>query len=239
MSEEKVSLPGALSDQIVAIEREVDSNSYRAGPWALVVNEIRALPIAKRRSAAESLSRISRKLHQRSGRSTVSVRAGYLAEIALAVTGAVVLALGSRHQSNLLVIVSAVIWTIAFQPLFKVAVGYLLGVRYEYAYLYGIEPRFKMCFGQYLARPRYARLLLHLSGTIGSPIGAWLPTLFIDPSLRIALYVCWGLFWTVVVINLAGFVGVLAGVRSRVGSIRLRDSSGGAAALELREALEI
>ena len=239
MSEKKDPLPDALSDQIVAIEREVDSNSYRAGPWARLVNEVRALPIAERRSVAENLSRISRKLHQRSGRSTVSVPAGYLAELGLAIAGAVVLALGSRHQSNLLVIVSAVLWTIAFQPLIKVAVGYLLGVRYEYAYLYGFEPRFKMCFGQYLAQPRYARLLLHLSGTIGSPIGAWLPTCFVDPSLRIAIYVCWGLFWTVVVINVAGFVAVLTGVRSRVGSIRLRDSSGGAAALELREALEI
>lgn len=239
MSEKKGPLPDALSDQIVAIEREVDSNSYRAGPWARLVNEVRALPIAERRSVAENLSRISRKLHQRSGRSTVSVPAGYLAELGLAIAGAVVLALGSRHQSNLLVIVSAVLWTIAFQPLIKVAVGYLLGVRYEYAYLYGFEPRFKMCFGQYLAQPRYARLLLHLSGTIGSPIGAWLPIWFVDPSLRIAIYVCWGLFWTVVVINVAGFVAVLTGVRSRVGSIRLRDSSGGAAALELREALEI
>ena len=239
MSEKKGPLPDVLSDQIVAIEREVDSNSYRAGPWARLVNEVRALPIAERRSVAENLSRISRKLHQRSGRSTVSVPAGYLAELGLAIAGAVVLALGSRHQSNLLVIVSAVLWTIAFQPLIKVAVGYLLGVRYEYAYLYGFEPRFKMCFGQYLAQPRYARLLLHLSGTIGSPIGAWLPTWFVDPSLRIAIYVCWGLFWTVVVINVAGFVAVLTGVRSRVGSIRLRDSSGGAAALEVREALEI
>ena len=239
MSEENIPLPDALSDKLVAIERDVDSNSYRAGPWARVVNEIRALPIAERRSVAENLSRISRKLHQRGGRSTVSVRAGYLAEVALAVAGAVVLALGTRHQSNLLVIVSAVLWTIAFQPLVKVTVGYLLGVRYDYAYLYGIEPRFKMRFGQYLAQPRYVRLLLHVSGTIGSPTGAWLPTLFVDPSLRIAIYVCRVLFWTVVAVNVAGFVAVLTGVRNRIGSIRLRDSSGGAAALELREALEI
>ena len=167
------------------------------------------------------------------------MRAGYFAEVGLAIAGVVVLALGAWHQSNSLVIVSALIWTIAFQPLIKVAVGYLLGVGYEYAYLYGVEPRFKMCFGQYLEQPRYARLLLHLSGTIGSPFGAWLPTLFVDPSLRIAIYVCWVLFWTVVAINVVGFVAVLTGVRGRIGSIRLRDSSGGAAALELREALEI
>jgi hypothetical protein len=238
MSEE--SMPSAdVSDRIAAIERQVDSNSYRAGAWVRVVTEVRALPIAERRSLAETLSRVSRKLHQRSGRGTISVRAGYLAEVGLAVAGAVVLSLGARHQSNLLVIVSAAIWTIAFQPLIKVAVGHLLGVRYEYAYLYGIEPRFKMCFGQYLARPRYARLLLHLSGTIGSPIGAWLPTLLVDPSLRMAIYVCWVLFWTVVAINVVGFVAVVTGVRTRFGAIRLQDSSGGAAALEVREALEI
>src|SRR5215469_14254281 len=239
MTEEGMPSGDALSDRITAIERQLDSGSYRAGPWARVVNELRALPIAERRSLAETVSRVSRKLHERSGRGAIPVRAGYLAEVALAIAGAVVLALGAREQSNLLVIVSALIWTIAFQPLVKVAVGYLLGVRYEYAYLYGIEPRFKMCFGEYLAQPRYARLLLHLSGTVGSPIGAWLPTLFVDPSLHVAIYVCWGLFWSVGAINLAGFVAVLTGVRSRVGSIRLRDSSGGAAALELREALEI
>jgi len=239
MTEESIQLADTLSDRIAAIERQVGSHSYHAGPWAQVVKEVRALPIAERRSLAETLSRVSRELHQRSGRAKISVRVGYLAEVALAIAGAMVLALGVRHQSNSLVVVSAVIWTIAFQPLIKVAVGYLLGVRYEYAYLYGIEPRFKLCFGQYLAQPRYARLLLHLSGTIGSPIGAWLPTLFVDPSLRIGIYACWGLFWTVVAINLAGFVAVLTGVRSRIGSIRLRDSSGGAAALELREALEI
>lgn len=42
MSEKKGPLPDA-----VAIEREVDSNGDRAGPWAQVVNEIRALPIAE------------------------------------------------------------------------------------------------------------------------------------------------------------------------------------------------
>jgi len=239
MTEESVPSTDPWPDRIAAIERQVDSDSYRAGPWGRLVNELRALPIAERRSLAEAVSRVSRKLHLRNRRGTISVRTGYLAEVALAVAGAVVLALGARHQSNLLVIVSAVIWTIAFQPLLKVAVGYLLGVRYQYAYLYGVEPRFKMCFGEYLAQPRYARLLLHMSGTVGSPLGAWLPTLFVDPSLRIAVYGCWGLFWSVVAINVAGFVAVVTGVRARIGSVSLRDSSGGAAALEVREALEI
>src|SRR5215813_2570459 len=104
MTEESMPVADALSGRIAAIEQAVDSNSYHPGPWARVVSEARALPIAERRQVAEHLSRVSRKLHQRSGRGTISVRAGYLAEVALAVAGAAVLALGTRHQSNLLVI---------------------------------------------------------------------------------------------------------------------------------------
>jgi len=195
--------------------------------------------MAKRRPLSEDLSRVSRKLHQRVRRQTIPVETGYLAEATFAVVGAILLGVGVTHQSNLLVILAALIWTLAFQPLVKVGVGHLLGIGYEYAYLYGAEPRFKMRFGDYVAQPRYARLLLHLSGMIGSPIGAWLPTLFVDPSMRIATYVCWAVFWTVVAINVGAFIAILAGITRQVGSILLADSSGGAAALELREALEI
>jgi len=172
------------------------------GPWAQVVKQIRALPLAERRSLSEDVSRVSRKLHQRARRRTIQVQTGYLAEATFAVVGAIVLRVGVTHQSNLLVILAALIWTVAFEPLVKVGVGHLLGIGYEYAYLYGVEPRFKMRFGDYIAQPRYARLSLHLSGMIGSPIGACLPTLFVDPSMRIATYLCWAVFWMLVAIPL-------------------------------------
>jgi hypothetical protein len=187
---------------------------------------------------AEDLSRVSRKLHER-GKRTIAFGTGYLAEVVFASAGAVVLGLGAHHQSNLLVIVAALIWTMAFQPLIKVGVGHLFGIGYEYAYLFGVEPRFKMRFGDYLAKPRYARMLLHLSGMIGSPLGALLPMLFIDSSMRIATYVCWTLFWVVTAINIGSFIAMLTGMARKVGPVKLADGSGGAAALELREALEI
>ena len=57
MAEEGNPPRNALSQRITAIEREVESNSYRAGPWARLVNEVRVLPIAERRQVAELLSR--------------------------------------------------------------------------------------------------------------------------------------------------------------------------------------
>ena len=196
------------------------------------------MPVASRRELSDDLSRLSCKLHAR-GKRTFSVTTAYEAEIVFAVGGAIVLALGAYQQSSLLVILAALIWTMAFQPLIKVGVGHLLGVGYEYAYLYGVEPRFKMRFGEYIAKPRYARLLLHLSGMIGSPIGALLPLLFINPSMKSAAFVCWTIFWVIVAINVGSFLAMLTGLAHRAGRLRLADGSGGSAAIEVREALEI
>ncbi len=237
--EESLDTLEALRGQIAAIERDLEAGSYRPGPWSRLTKQVRAMPVDSRCLVAEDLSRISRKLHLRGERRTLSVRAGYIAEAIFALLGAVILAFGAGNRSNVLVILAALIWTTAFQPLIKIGTGHLLGIGYEYAYLYGIEPRFKMRFGQYLSKPRYVRLLLHLSGMIGSPIGACLPILFIAPTMRVAIYFCWALFWIVVAINVGAFVAALAAIGDRVGSVRLTDSSGGLAALELREALEI
>jgi hypothetical protein len=95
-----------------------------------------------------------------------------------------------------------------------------------------------MRFGDYLAAPRWARILLHLSGTIGSPLGAWLVMVCLPSDLRVAIDVCWAIFWIGVVVNVAGFMVALAGVR-KLGPMKASASSGGVAATELREALEL
>lgn len=118
------------------------------------------------------------------------------------------------------------------------AVGYIVGVDYEYAYLYAVEPRFKMRYGDYLAAPRWARVLLHVFGMIGSPLGAWLSAFCLAETAWVATVFCWGLFWLVVVINAVSFLAGIVGVK-RLGSLRLSLTSGGMAGNELREALEI
>jgi hypothetical protein len=227
-----------IRDRIAAIERPIDEGRYRPGPWERLLKDARMLPRAERAALAEDISRVSSKLHRRTARRTISFITGLMIEGGLSIVGAVLIILASRNHSNLLAIIAASIWVMTFQPLVKIAVGYLLGVEYEYAYLYGVEPRFKMRYGDYIAAPRWARILLHLSGTIGSPIGAWLPTVCISNDLWIAIDFCWAIFWLVVAVNVASFLIAIAGVRS-LGPFKASFSSGGAAALELREALEI
>jgi len=191
-----------------------------------------------REALKEEITRVSSKLHRRDGKRTLSVTTGIAAEAVLTLVGGILIVLAIHNHSNLLGIIAAGIWMMTFQPLMKVGVGYLLGVGYEYAYLYNAEPRFKMRFGDYLAAPRWARIVLHLSGTIGSPLGAWLVLVCLPTDLRIAIDVCWAIFWIVVAVNVVGFIVALAGVK-KLGPMKASASSGGVAAMELREALEL
>jgi hypothetical protein len=232
----------AASDQLRArlsvVEQALDDGQYRPGPWDTILRAARALPRADRALLADDLSRVSRKLHQRHQWRKLPVAAALGTEAAFAVIGGVLLIFGIRHNSNLLVLATAALWSVAFQPLIKVTTGVLLGVSYDYAYLYYLEPRFKMTYGKYLAAPRWARITLHLAGMIGSPLGVWLPTVMASRNLLIAIYICRAFFWLFVVMNAGSLFIALCGIY-RIHGFRLLDSSAGMAALELREALEL
>ncbi len=226
-----------IRDRITEVERQIDDKSYRPGPWDKLLKDARMLPREERAALKEEITRVSGKLHRRDEKRTLSFATGLIAEAVLTVVGGIFLVLAIHNQSNAFGIIAAFIWMMTFQPLVKIGVGYLLGVGYEYAYFYNAEPRFKMRFGDYLAAPRWARIVLHLSGTIGSPLGAWLVLICLPSDLRIAIDVCWAIFWIVVAVNIAGFIVALAGVK-KLGPMKASAGSGGAAALELREALE-
>jgi hypothetical protein len=162
------------------------------------------------------------------------VTAGLCIESCAATLGGILLALGIADLSNALAIVAMVLWASSFQPLIKVASGTALGIRYEYAYLFGsIEPRFKTDFGSYLALSAWKRMMFHLSGTLGSPLGAALVAVIADERLRIATWASWVAFWIVIAVNaaalLAGFTGM-----SRIRGFRIAETSGGLAAVEFR-----
>ena len=227
-----------IRDRIAEVERQVDEKRYHPGPWDRLLKDARALMREDRGLLKEEFSRVSSKLHRREGRATISLTTGIVAEAALTSLGVVAIVLAIHNHSNLAGIVAALIWMMTFQPLIKVGVGYLLGVEYEYAYLYGVEPRFKMRFGDYIAAPRWARIVLHLSGTIGSPLGAWFAMLCMPSDLRIAIDASLAIFWLVVAVNVVQMIAALAGVK-KLGPFRASFSSGGSAGLELREALEI
>jgi len=227
-----------LQKRLATIERAVDNGTYTAGPWQRLIADLRKVPPAMRAAVADDIGRISRKLHLRHRRYTVSVTVGLCIEASAAALGGVLLALGIACISNALAIVAMLLWVSSFQPLIKLASGSTLGIAYEYAYLYGgIEPRFKTDFGSYLALSAWKRMIFHLSGTLGSPLGAALVAVIADERLWVATMASWAAFWIVLAINGAAF---LAGFTctTRIAGLRIAETSGGLAAIELRSVLQ-
>ena len=225
-------------ERLQAIEQALDTGAYAPGPWQRLVTDLRRAPRTVRVTLADDLGRISRKLHLRNGWYTVSVTAGLCIESLAATLGGIALTLAMSELSNVLAIMAMILWTSSFQPLIKVGFGTALGIKYDYAYLFGsIEPRFKTDFGSYLALSSWKRMMFHLSGTVGSPLGAALVAVLVDGHLRIATPASWGVFWILVAVNaaplLVGFTPI-----ARIRKFRLAETSGGLAAIEFRNALQ-
>jgi hypothetical protein len=204
-------LPGDLRGRLAAIERAVDEGSYRPGPWQALVRDIRNSMFFERAPLAEDVSRVSRKLHLRKRRRRVAMNTGILLEIVAMMAGGLVMISGVAVRSNALAFLGALIWMVTFEPLIKLMFGSLMGVHYDYFYLFGIEPRLKMRYGTYLARPRLLRIIVHLSGTVGSPLAAYLTYWMLSHTLPGAAALCYGAFWVLVVINLVNFFAPLLG----------------------------
>ncbi len=121
-----------IRDRLTEVERQIDDQSYRPGPWDKLLKDARTLPREDRLALKEEITRVSGKLHRRDGKRTLTVRTGLVAEVVLTGVGGVLIILAIHNQSNVLGIIAAAIWTMTFQPLVKIGVGYLLGVAYEY-----------------------------------------------------------------------------------------------------------
>jgi hypothetical protein len=225
-----------LRAEIADIERAIDAGAYRPGPWARLLPRVRAISLADRRAISADITRVSRKLHLRRGRRMLKAQTGVIVELAAVGLGGFLLALGLHASSNVAAIAGMAVWVIAFQPLVKVAAGTAMGVGYDYAYLANGEPRFKMEYGTYLALPRWARVALHLSGAVGSPLGAYLAAILVRDELAATYWVAMIVFWMINALNLVLLVAGLFGVK-RIGVSRAVDTSCGAAGAEIREAL--
>ena len=129
-----------LRDRVRAIESEIDAGIYRAGEWAHLVSEIERQPRDERSALRDDVSRTSRAFHQRHVTRTIPVPLALAAELGLTAVGASLMVLATREQSNVLGVVGASAWITAFQPLVKFATGRALGVQYDYAYVFGVEP---------------------------------------------------------------------------------------------------
>jgi hypothetical protein len=227
-------LQSDFSGRLAAIERAVDAGHYRPGPWQALMHDIRNSMFFERAAIADDVSRVSRKLHMRRNRRRLSMQIGLLGEIAATSLGGLLVLAGVASRSNAPAIIGALLWMTAMQPIIKLMVGRGLGVHYDYMYLLGVEPRLKMRYGTYLTRPRLFRVIVHLSGTIGSPLAAYLSYLLLYRALPGAADFCLAAFWVLVFINVFNFAAALAGIH-RIGPLLLSMTSAGAAAQEIRE----
>jgi hypothetical protein len=234
--ESEQAFTGDFTGRLAAIERAVEDGSYRPGPWRALTRDIRHAMFFERAAVAGDVSRVSRKLHLRKRRRLVSVNAGILLEIFATSVGGLVMIAGVAARSNALAFFGALIWMATFEPLVKITFGTIAGVRYEYVYLLWFEPRLKMAYGTYLARPRLLRIIVHLSGTIGSPLAAYMSYWLLSHSLPRAATLCYDAFWILILINVVNFSGALFGMH-RIGPLPLSMSSAGSAAAEIRERL--
>ncbi len=228
-----------LRAQLLEVEKTIDAGAYKPGAWDRFVRAARNQPPELRAALAEDTGRVSRKLHLRNGRATMPLERAILWESGATIIGALLLAAGVGWKSNVLAMLGAAVWTATFEPIVKVAIGTALGVSFDYAYLEGsFEPRFKISYGGYLARPRWARILFHLSGVVGSPLGIYLGATLMAPVLPTSAKICDAIFWILNAVNLIAFIGGIMG-RRRLGPVRVAISSGGVAGVELHDAFTI
>ena len=224
-----------LGETLERIESQLDAGAYRPGPWAAFLRAADARPRGERRELADQASRVSDKLHRRGHPRTYSFSIGVWLELIATLVGFLLLEAGLRGADGGQILAAAIILTVTLQPLVKIAVGYLLGIRYSYFYIWSsYEPRFKMRYGTYLCAERWRRVLLHLSGTVGSPLAFWWVSIRAAEVVPGVSTICAVLFWILVGVQVLTFSLAISGARqlARVGRV----TSGGAVARELRAA---
>lgn len=223
----------SVNEQIEAIERALGEDRYRVGGWQRLIAAVEVLPREERRALASRLSELSDQLHARHGFVKIPFAPAYAIEWGLLVAGVLLMVRGG--DSAVLSIAGVVALMLCMQPLVKVTVGLILGVRYSYAYLWFIEPRFKMRYGTYLALRTGSRVVVQLAGSVGSPFAAGLAYLLVNPDQAFVATGCLWLFWLMVLVFVVTLLAEWFGVR-KVGSFRLSLlTSPATAAAEIRK----
>lgn len=223
----------SLKERLLAVERDLDTGRYRKGAWQRLIGEIERLSHEDKVQLGGDVSRVSRKLHGQNGFPALPFEIGYVAEAILFVISVFLL-----FQDALIArVVGVGLLALTLQPLMKVTMGLLLGVRYDYTYLWYFEPRFKMRYGTYLLLPGTGRILLHLVGSLPTPIAMWVGYMVLQgyhDYLGLAMLV---LFFLAVVLQIGAFVAELLGLRM-IGPFRLSQlTSPATAAAELKKLL--
>jgi hypothetical protein len=222
----------AISQQIGEIEQALYEKRYKVGSWQKLVEEVDGLGRDERAEISGLVSALGNKLHQRHGFPSIPFVVGFAAEIALMVFGTYVLL--TRSESLGLTLAGSLALILSMQPLLKILTGLLLGVRYAYAFLFYVEPRFKMQYGTYLSLTSMQRIAYHTSGVIGTPLALLLAIQMLQ-GFDLPMIWGWILFWGAVTLQVVPFFAELVGLK-KVGPFRLALLTGAAtAATEMKK----
>jgi hypothetical protein len=220
-----------VRNRLQAIAADLDAGNYRLGSWQAVIADADELPMTEKQTLAPEITKLSRQLHGRHGFVNVGFRAGYAVELILLIVGSFAI-LADSLVTNL---IGVFCFALCLQPLMKISFGLILGVRYDYVYLWYIEPRFKMQYGSYFLLTHAQRVLLNLFGSFGTPIAMLIGFITLTPHHAWLGNAALILFVVATLMQIAAFVAEWMGVRM-LGPFRLSQlTSPATAAAELKK----
>ena len=155
-----------IKADLAALELSLDEDSYQVGRWQTWLDAVDASGTRNIAAMGDDITRVSNKLHGRHQSFQLPFRPIFAAEIVLVLVGCASLI----SEYPFLKLAGVGMLAMGLQPLIKVLTGLWLGVSYAYVYFLNFEPRFKMNYGSYMSLPGKRRVILHLSGALGTPL---------------------------------------------------------------------
>jgi hypothetical protein len=221
-----------LEEKLAELQTSIQEGTYRVGDWQRLVSIIDGLPYDDKQDLSLSISETSNLLNQRHGFLCLPFAAGFMIEFILAMFGFYILYNGTANPA--IALMASVALILSLQPFLKIIVGFLLGVRYAYVYLFYIEPRFKTQYGTYLTLSPTQRIAYHLSGIVGTPLALYLALAILGPAGFPLIWI-WLLFWGAIAVQLLPFIAEWFGLK-KLGPFRLSVLTGAAmVAVELKK----
>ena len=194
----------------------LDTGRYHVGMWQRWLRDAESLPVAEKKVLSPSVSLVSRKLHSRHRFPRVPFGVALIGEFVLLAAAMVLLS----QPTSLVKLIGVAALALSLQPTIKILAGLVLGVRYDYAFLWYFEPRFKMSYGTYFLLTPGRRVWFHLAGSIGTPLALLIGFISLAGVNLLLAWGCLALSAGAAIMQVGAFAAQWMGVR-KVGGFQL------------------
>lgn len=205
-----------IHERLAEIDAALDDGSYKTGMWQGFVRAADTLAPTEKYALRDAVSAVSRKLHARHGFVKAPFGVAFVAEIGVLALGLILLG----RPELIARLAGVVALALTLQPTLKIVAGLLLGVRYDYAFLWYLEPRFKMRYGSYFVLPPAQRVWFHLAGSVGTPVALFVGAIRMMAVSKLFGYLCLALGIGALLMQVGAFAAQWMGVR-KVGGFAL------------------